>query len=1188
MAEPPCPSCGQPNLPGKRFCRHCGAALPRACPSCGAAVLSDARFCDDCGAPLASTASQVAPPAPTPPEPAPLGLGEQLAAFQRALPPSVHRQVFVQEQGENRVLTILFADLSGSTAAIGALAPEDAAALLQEVLQAMVEAIVAHGGRINQVLGDGVLAFFGTPVAHENDPERAIRAALQIREGVQGRGLNVTAGINSGEVYLGELGRGPQQEVRAVGSAINLAARLQQKAQPGQILVGESVYRQTHRAFAFARHEVAAKGFAEPVVAYEVVRALPHPEKVRGIEGLRAALVGREKELAGLSDALAAVCAGRGQIVTLIGEAGVGKSRLIAELKELALAPVAGQPRPLWLEGRCLDVGMAVSYWPFLDLLRAHFAFLPENDDRARGARVSSAVDALVGQGDLPAGRAEEMLPLLGHLLGARFGSELDERLKTASPEQIKHQTFLALVDLVVALARRQPVILVLEDLHWADSLSLDLVSLLMESLRLAPLLLVCVYRPEQEHKCWHLGAIATRKCHERYTEIQLKELTAAQSRRLVESLLHIEALPASVKEQILSRAQGNPFFVEEVVRSLIDADLVYHDGAVWRARAEIAAVAVPESIQSVILSRVDRLEAEAKHVLQSASVIGRLFRRRLLEHLAQQETELDRALAELEDRQLIYEERAIPEEEYSFQHVLAQETVYHNILRRRRVVFHQQVAEAMERLYGDNLEAYYEQLAYHYAQAEAWPRALEYLMKAGDKAAAAYANRDALDFYTQALEVCEKLGDAALPVAVAAVQKRAAVHRLVDRYSAALADYEQMREMAHRLADRRLEGLALVYRGGIEVEEHAFEIAEQTLRAALAIADEGHTDVRLGALVGLVAHHVITGRLTEAETVLRAAEEVAPQVQDTSVPHPESWRSWLHNWAGRFDEAIAEAVRGRELDAYLSDGWAEALARAGKGGYQRALALLVEVLATYKRWGIVPHQALNTLGWVYGELQDHARALEWNTRGLAAALETDLRGVHFECMNHARLNLGDTLAALGRLDEAEEQYRAVEQVVRHPPDAWMLWRYAQHLFHSYGELWLTRGDAANALAYADECLQLAEQTNSRKNIVKGRRLRGQALLARGGLAEAERELMHALELAREVGNPPQLWKTHVALGDLRTAQGQPDEARASYGAALAVIEGVAAGLEDAELRDTFLNSAHVQQVRRLARDLQS
>ncbi len=203
-------------------------------------------------------------------------------------------------------------------------------------------------------------------------------------------------------------------------------------------------------------------------------------------------------------------------------------------------------------------------------------------------------------------------------------------------------------------------------------------------------------------------------------------------------------------------------------------------------------------------------------------------------------------------------------------------------------------------------------------------------------------------------------------------------------------------------------------------------------------------------------------------------------------------------------------------------------------------------------------------------------------------AEDGDLR--EYECVNHAHLNLGDSLLALGRLDEAEEQFRIVEHRVRHPrpQDNWMLWRYAQHLFHSYGDLWLARGDAAKALAYADECLERAEQTGSRKNIVKGRRLRGQALLALGEPAEAERDLARALELAQEVGNPPQLWKTHLALGDLRTAQGRSDEARASYRAALVVIEGVAAGLDDAELRDTFLNSAHVQRVRRLARDLQS
>jgi predicted ATPase len=270
---------------------------------------------------------------------------------------------------------------------------------------------------------------------------------------------------------------------------------------------------------------------------------------------------------------------------------------------------------PLWLEGRCLDVGMAVSYWPFLDLLRTHCGIAPEDDERARGGRLVACLDRLVAEGALSAARGEEMLPVLGNLLAARFGGALDERLAHASPEQIKHQTFLALVDLLAALAHAQPVVVVLEDLHWADSLSLDVMSLLMDALRLAPLLVVCVYRPEREHKCWHLVAIAQRKCAERLTVVQLSELTAAQSRRLVESLLHIEALPVGVKEQILVKAQGNPFFVEEVVRALIDADLVYHDGQVWRAREEISQLAVPESVQSVILSRVDRLDAEVKHV---------------------------------------------------------------------------------------------------------------------------------------------------------------------------------------------------------------------------------------------------------------------------------------------------------------------------------------------------------------------------------------------------------------------------------------------------------------------------------------------------------------------------------------------------------------------------------------------
>src|SRR5262249_22066425 len=283
---------------------------------------------------------------------------------------------------------------------------------------------------------------------------------------------------------------------------------------------------------------------------------------------------------------------------------------------------------------------------------------------------------------------------------------------------------------------------------------SLDLVSLLMESLTLAPVLLVCAYRPDPDHRSRHLGAVGAHKCADRYTEIHLRELTPQQSRRLIASLLQIEDLPPPLAQLTLEKAQGNPFFVEEVVRPLIEAGAVYRDEHGWRARPELGDVAVPESIQGVILSRVDRLQEDTRRVLQSASVIGRVFRRRLLAHVTDRQDDLDRALWELEDRSLIYEGRVTPEPEYSFQHQLTQETVYRNLLRRQRQAFHRQVAEAIETLYADGLDELYEQLAYHYDRADDAARAVEYLVKAGQKAAAQFANREAIEHFDRALEL--------------------------------------------------------------------------------------------------------------------------------------------------------------------------------------------------------------------------------------------------------------------------------------------------------------------------------------------------------------------------------------------------------------------------------------------------
>ena len=356
---------------------------------------------------------------------------------------------------------------------------------------------------------------------------------------------------------------------------------------------------------------------------HHVLRSLSKPGKVRGIEGLRAELIGRDDEFGKLKKSLTEVLKGKGGMVSLIAEAGIGKSRLVTELKEyIGSESAIDNPKSeiLWLEGRCLELGMTASYWSFIDIFHEYFAWSSEDNENERARSIVSALGDMVKRGDLSQERSSEMGPLLGNLLSVRFGNEWDEKLKGASPKQIQHRTFTAVADFFQAVAKGRPVILVFEDLHWADSVSLDLISVLMELLKGGALLLLCVYRPEKEHKCWDLANIARRKCPEGYTELFLRELTPGQSARLVESLLTIENLPSSMKELILNKSQGNPFFVEEVIRSLIDRDLVYREGEDWKAREEISDLDVPDMVQSLVLARVDRLEVDSKNVLEYAS----------------------------------------------------------------------------------------------------------------------------------------------------------------------------------------------------------------------------------------------------------------------------------------------------------------------------------------------------------------------------------------------------------------------------------------------------------------------------------------------------------------------------------------------------------------------------------------
>jgi len=739
---PQCPKCQYQNQEEDKFCRECGTKLSSVCPQCGREVNPQDKFCAECGNRLVeatSTTTEVTVPK----------LEDMHTQLKSLIPSALAQKYLDAEQeamGENRLITALFADISGSTGLAATRSTELIFQLIQDCFKELVNIVAGYEGSISGFRGDGLLALFGAPILHENDAERAILAAIDMRDAMKKQELDITVGINTALMTVGEIKTQLHAEYTAYGTEIVLARRLQENANRGQILVGTGTYRQTHRAFDFRCLEnLTLKGFDERIIAYEVLNPKVHPEKVRGIEGLRARMIGREREFSDLKDAVDLWLKGQGQVVSIIGEAGIGKSRLVRELR-LQLPDEI-----LLLEGRSISIGQTISYWPFIDILRTYFELREDNSESEIAQKVTDNVTNLFPH------NADEFLPFIGRLLSIRFGNELDKRLDFATPDQIRHQTLMRLQDYFEALSKHQPLLLILEDLHWADDLSLDLISVLLDSLATTPLMLLCVYRPEQEHRVWQLSDMAQRKCLDRFTTITLKQLSSHQSRLLVEELLTIDNLPASVKEMILSKSEGNPFFIEEVIRSLIDRDLVYLEGNRWKARAEVSELDVPDTIQSVVLARVDRLQAEAKQVLQCAAVIGRLFKYRLLEQLTQREHELNQHLDEIKSRDLVYEERTVPELEYAFKHAFTQEATYQGILEQRRKQFHHQVAQGIERLYQERLEEYYEELAHHYSRSDDAEKAVEYLLKAGEKAKASYANEAAIAHFQRALELLEQ-----------------------------------------------------------------------------------------------------------------------------------------------------------------------------------------------------------------------------------------------------------------------------------------------------------------------------------------------------------------------------------------------------------------------------------------------
>ncbi len=802
-----CPKCQHVNRDGAKFCEECGERLQPKCLKCGAELRPNAKFCDECGEKVLSTATSGSFTSPK--------LEDMNNQLQRLIPRTLAERMHSEGkdmEGETRLVTAMFADISGFTPSSERMSPEELVDLVNLCFKEIVDTICIYEGSVNRFIGDCVLAFFGVPIAHENDPERAVLAALEMRNKVMKLNRNISVGINTGVMYVGSIGSDLHVEYTAEGYQINLAKRLQEFADAGQIIIGESTYRFTQRAFAFDKlSPLSMKGISQSVQAYSVIRPLEHPEKLRGIEGLQSRMIGREREFVSLIDSTnSLIDEHKGQIVNIVGEAGIGKSRLARELREYLEDKNANI-----LEGRCISIGQSMSFWPFIDMMRVHLDISGEDNEREVAEKLIQKMTELFGQG------ADGIIPYLGHMMSVKLPDMYRELIRYAAPEQIRHQILLRMRDVFKMIASKKPLVVILEDVHWADELSLALMWVLMDELVATQMMLICIHRPEQEHGSWQIDMIASKKHIERYTPIYLKPLTTQQTEMMIESLLQIEDMPLAIRSSIIEKTDGNPFFVEEMVRWLIEQELIFKEGDHWKAKAEIAELTVPDTIQSVILSRIDRLHEEVKYVLQCASVIGRVFQHRLLAYLSGQGETLESHITELEKNELVYKDKIVPELEYAFKHALTQETTYQGMLNRQRCLFHERIAKGIEILYQNQLEEYYEQLAYHYTRCNSKGKAVEYLIKAGQKATQRYANETALDYFKEALDIAETKAE----------REEVLKHRaklLITLYHGkeALGDYEILMEYAKQDQDQHKELSALL---GIAYAYHIIAFDDAT-----------------------------------------------------------------------------------------------------------------------------------------------------------------------------------------------------------------------------------------------------------------------------------------------------------------------------------------------------------------------
>jgi class 3 adenylate cyclase len=779
---------------------------------------------------------------------------------------------------ERRVVTVLFADIVGFTTLSERLDPEDVRELSATVLGKLAEAITLYGGTIDKFMGDAVMALFGAPTAHEDDPIRAVHAGLAMHQAMASLGetdregraleLRLRIGINTGEVIAGSRNVGGHREYSVFGDVVNTAARLQTAASPGSIYLGEATARSASHVFnLMAIEPLQLKGKQQPVPAYKVrgtVLGAAVASSPLG-EGALMPLVGRLNEVRRVRSLLNELARGRGELAGIIGDHGLGKTRLLAEQRAHAEELGLG-----WIAASAPSYAHGLSYRLIRVLLSAVFDFPADASDEqiAGPLRIGLERFGLLDQ-----------LQSLAFVLGVELDDVDPPRL---SALQQQRRAVQATRQVLRALTSDRPHVVVLDALQWADPSSVDLLLDLMTLTDEAPILFVYVFTPDRDAPSWQVKEHAERSFPHRYTEIALGPLPEPAARDLVCALLSCAETPPVVGDLVIQHTDGNPYFIEELLRALIDSGALRRDGERWVANGDITAVHVPDTLLATVMARIDRLPDGVRRMLQVAAVIGREFSERVLRRVLDSGPDLDRELRSALRAGLIREVAVIPERRYAFAQTLVVEAAAGSLLIRRRREIHVQVGWALEEIYADSLDEQYGDLARHFSEGESWERAFRYSRLAAEQAAAAYANDEAVLNFTIALDSARRSAAGASPEIVAMLaERRGDVRALIGDYAEALVDYQEA------------------------LDHHQEEFADADANTPEAHAEAGHIGGLALKSARLYSYH---GDITETLASLNLAFNHLPE---DSPDFSSAWalKAFVYTWSSNMD-AAAEAAR--------------------------------------------------------------------------------------------------------------------------------------------------------------------------------------------------------------------------------------------------------------------------------------